>query len=953
MIPRSFVARVLFVLAAALLVPAPTAHAQQAAAKRPITHADYDSWRSISNPRLSRDGRFLVYTLVPQEADGELVLRNLTTGKETRSGIGTRPQPTGAVDEETGNPIPVSDVPPAFTSDGKYVVFQIRPSRQDADKAKKEKKKPEDQPKNAVGIMTVATGAVTRVERTKSFQVADDNPGFIAYLLEAKKDSAAPAARGRTKVDYGTDLVLRDLAAGTERTFPDVLEYSLSRDGKALVFVVSSRADQNNGAFSVNPSSPAPSVALLTGKGRYRKLTWDEKQTQAVFLADRGDSANTRTNYRLYRWDRQGQQAEELVSVATANFRSGMVISERSAIDFSQDGRAVYFGVAPTPEPERDSTADSGEDRVSVDLWHWKDDFIQPMQKVRAAQDRNRSYRAVYSRADRRLTQLADETMPTVNATADGRFAVGQDDRPYRTLVGVDANYADIYIVSTADGNRTRLIEKHQGAVTLSPTGKYGLYFRGKDWFIVSIADGGTKNLTTAIDASFVQEDFDSPSAAPSWGLSGWTRDEKYVLFNDRFDVWQVATDGSGAKNLTDGVGRKDKTIFRYARLEAPQPGEERGIDPAKPMLFAAVNEWTREEGFYRDRIDGGMPEKLIWAAKSFGGVTKAKDADVVILTQQSFNEFPDIQVTTSDFKALKKVTDANPQKAGLNWGNAELVRFKNVDGVQLSGMLIKPENFDPNKKYPMMVYIYEKLSQGLNRFVSPAPGTNINPAYYASNGYLVFQPDIVYTIGYPGQSALKCVLPAVQAVVDKGFVDENAIGIQGHSWGGYQIAYMTTQTKRFKAAAPGAVVVNMTSAYSGIRWGSGLPRQFQYEHTQSRIGGDIWEYPMRFIENSALFQLDRVQTPILTIHNDADDAVPWYQGIEYYLGLRRLGKEVYFFSYNGEPHGLRKRVNQKDYTVRLQQYFDHFLKGAPEPDWMLKGQPFLEKDKPKVTSDN
>jgi len=285
-------------------------------------------------------------------------------------------------------------------------------------------------------------------------------------------------------------------------------------------------------------------------------------------------------------------------------------------------------------------------------------------------------------------------------------------------------------------------------------------------------------------------------------------------------------------------------------------------------------------------------------------------------------------------------------------WGNAELVRFKNVDGVQLSGILIKPENFDATKKYPMMVYIYEKLSQGVNRFVNPSPGTSINPAFYASNGYLVLEPDIVYTIGYPGQSALNAVLPAVQAVVDKGIVKEDAIGIQGHSWGGYQIAYMTTQTNRFKAAAPGAVVVNMTSAYSGIRWGSGLPRQFQYEHTQSRIGGTIWEEPLRFIENSALFQLDRVQTPIMTIHNDADDAVPWYQGIEYYLGLRRLGKEVYFFSYNGEPHGLRKRVNQKDYTRRLQEYFDHFLKGAPAPDWMERGVPFLERDKPKVTSD-
>jgi len=334
--------------------------------------------------------------------------------------------------------------------------------------------------------------------------------------------------------------------------------------------------------------------------------------------------------------------------------------------------------------------------------------------------------------------------------------------------------------------------------------------------------------------------------------------------------------------------------------------------------------------------------------AKRFSTPAKAKNADIYFLTAPTFNEFPDLLVTGPDFKNLKKVSDANPQKAQLLWGTSELVRYKNLDGVALSGMLIKPENFDPAKKYPMIVYIYETLSEGLHQFVDPRPGTSINASFYASNGYLVYMPDIVYTIGHPGQSALKCVLPAIQAVVDKGFVDEKAIGIQGHSWGGYQIAYMVTQTTRFRAASAGAVVSNMTSAYSGIRWGTGLPRQFQYERTQSRIGGNLWQTPMLFLENSPVFRADRVQTPLLMLHNDNDDAVPWYQGIEYYLALRRLGKEVYMFNYNGEPHGLRKRVNQKDYTMRLQQFFDHYLKDAPLPEWMEKGIPYLQREKEK-----
>jgi len=262
----------------------------------------------------------------------------------------------------------------------------------------------------------------------------------------------------------------------------------------------------------------------------------------------------------------------------------------------------------------------------------------------------------------------------------------------------------------------------------------------------------------------------------------------------------------------------------------------------------------------------------------------------------------------------------------------------------------VKPENFDPTKKYPMIIYIYERLTDTLHGFRPPTVtrGQVINPTFYASNGYLVLMPDIAYKTGFPGQSAMKCVLPAIQAVADKGFVDEKAVGINGQSWGGYQIAYMVTQTNRFKAAVAGAPVSNMTSAYNGIRWGSGLPRQFQYEKTQSRIGETLWQAPMKYLENSPVFAADRVATPLMMIHNDQDDAVPWYQGVEYYLALRRLGKEVYLLNYNGEPHNLARRGNARDFALRMHQFFDHHLKGQPMPEWMVKGVPFLDRDKEK-----
>jgi dipeptidyl aminopeptidase/acylaminoacyl peptidase len=954
---RQSARRVIVLLLLAILL-APLTEAQVPAAKRALTHADYDGWRSIQSQQLSRNGKHLAYLLVPQDGDGEVIVRNLATGAEWRHTRGAQPvnQAPQAGPRQFGAS---ANARLNFTADSRFAVFQILPTKAETEKARKEKKKPEDRPKNALGIMDLATGQVARIERVKSFQVPEDGAGFIAYLLEPKPEekkedkkpeaAPAPAAGGRRnrekKKEYGSDLVLRSLADKSERTFADVLEYSFSDDAKSLVYAVSSKKEETDGIYAVTPGTPDAAAALLTGPGKYTKITWDEKQTQVAFLSDRDDAKAAQPRFKLYHWDRKSQAAAELVSTATPNFRDGLVISDKGAISFSLDGDRLFFGVAPAPEPEKDESDEAAqEERVVVDLWHWKDDYIQPMQKVRAERDRNRSYLAVFHLKEKKYVQLADKDMDSANPSSEGRWALGTDDRQYRMLVGYDTNYSDYFLVNTADGARRPLMKKQQWGLSWSPSGKYALFYDGKDWNTLSVPDGRMVNLTGRLGVNFWQEDHDSPNIAPPYGNAGWTADDKYVLLYDRYDIWQVAPDGSSAKILTDGAGRKEKVQFRYIRLDT----QEKFIDPAKPMLLRAESEWTRDSGFYRDRIDGGPPQKLLMASRYFSIPSRAKDTDVFLLSASTFNQYPDLLVTGPDFKDMKKVSNANPQKSHLLWGAAEHIRYKNIDGVQLSATLIKPENFDPSKKYPMIVYIYETLSEGLHRFVDPRPGHSINAAYYASNGYLVLMPDIVYTIGHPGQSALKCVLPAVQAVADKGFLNENAIGIQGHSWGGYQIAYMITQTNRFKAASAGAPVANMTSAYSGIRWGTGLPRQFQYERTQSRIGGSLWQSPLLFLENSPVFWADRVRTPLMMIHNDNDDAVPWYQGIEYFLALRRLGKEVYLFNYNGEPHGLRRRANQKDYCMRLQQFFDHYLKGAPKPEWMEKGIPYLEREKEK-----
>jgi dipeptidyl aminopeptidase/acylaminoacyl peptidase len=948
--------------------------------KRPLTHMDYDGWKNIQNQALSNDGKFLAYGLFPQEGDGEVVIRNLQTGTEWRQPAGARPLATPNL--ESDEPPPPINITISFTADSHFVIFSVFPAKADTDKAKRERRRADDLPKNGMVIVDLSTGTPTRIERVRNFQIPEKVGGVVAYLREpeaaragAGRGGAAPAegaaatapaaggtgaaagggaAGGRgARREFGSDLILRNLTTQAERTFPDALAYTLSKDGTALVYAVASHKEETNGLFLVAVGTDAAPHALLTGSGKYLRPTWDFDQTKLAFFSDRDDAKSKQPKEKLYLWDRKADTAVEVASSASHGMRDGFVISDKGAIAFSHDGKHIFFGVAPPDPPEVDPANEVlADDKVNGDLWRWNDEHIQPMQKVRAQQDRNRTYRAVYHIAEKKMVQLGDLSMAEVTPTEDGMWALGADNRQYAPMDEYDANYNDYYLVNTMTGERRPLFTKHPGNLQWSPDGKHLLYFADKNWNVISVPDGKITNLTGKLNVKFWREDTDTPGVPPPYGPAGWTLDGKYALVYDEFDVWQLSPDSGDAVNLTAGAGRTAHLEFRYARLggENRRDPEARWIDSSLPLLLRATNTDTFDTGFYRARVGTAVaPQKLIFAAKNFTAPTKAKDADVLVLTAGTFEEFPDLVITDSSFSKLQKVSNANPQQASVNWATAEMIHYLNDDGVPLKGILYKPENFDPNKKYPMIIYIYEKLSQNIHAYNPPQPRHTIQPSFYASNGYLILEPDIVYTTGNPGQSALKCVLPAIDSIVARGFVDEKNIGIEGHSWGGYQIAYMITQTHRFKAVEAGAPVVDMFSAYDGIRWGSGMPRQGQYERGQSRIGGSPWTTPLKFMENSTIFMVDRITTPVLILANDADTAVPWYQGIEFYLALRRLNKEAYMFSYNGEPHGLVRRPDQKDFSLRMQQYFDYWLKGAPKPEWMEKGIPYLDKDSEKA----
>ena len=833
-----------------------------------------------------------------------------------------------------------------------------------------------------------------------------EKSGAMPVAEGAEKQSGEDKADDKKKKkDYGTELVIRDLTEGRETRVDSVLTHQFTDDGARLVYTVSSKEEPAlDGVYAFDTANTGAVHALANGEGNYKRLALNRDQTRLAFVTDRADYESDEPVFELYGTPIDGREAQLWMSHAsTAGFPDGYAVSDKSEVSFSDEGSVVLFGIKQRPVPDADSSDDKDPltEDVEMDLWHWNDPYPQPRQLNIAQQMRDQTYESVFHIDERLFVQLADEDLLDVSLSHNGAVGFGTTDKAHAKRGSYEGTYVDAYVVDVRTGDRTLVAQQLPFGATLSPEGKYvawyggdghwvgydheggGGFEGGEDWFVHDVRSGETRNITESLDASFARHDWDTPNVARSYGSAGFTTGDEALLIYDRFDIWAVPTDSSsssgGPWRITEGVAREANMSLRYM----PTDPDARAIDSSQPILLMGTHQDTMATAFYTDNLAGNAPpiELLgVEARLTFRDVSD--NSNRVLFSRQTFSEYPDLWVASyqmgEDGNAgtvgdrdqaggpngvnghsgggtiapdpaisltdVRKLTDLGSQTTPYIWGNAELREFRSSDGLPLKGILITPEDFDPDKQYPMMVYIYETLHQGLHNFRHPSPGTSVNLSYYVSNGYVLWMPDIEYSTGYPGKDALKCVLPGINMLVDEGYIDDANIGIQGHSWGGYQIAYMVTQTNIFKAAEAGAPVSNMTSAYGGIRWASGLVRQFQYERTQSRLGGSLWETPLRYIENSPLFWADKINTPLLMIHNDADGAVPWYQGIELMMALRRLEKEAYMLNYNGEAHGLRQRHNQIDWTVRMQQFFDHHLRDAPPPGWMTDGIKGWEK---------
>ncbi|MGE6219313.1 prolyl oligopeptidase family serine peptidase [Nubsella zeaxanthinifaciens] len=934
------------------------------AQKKPLDHSVYDAWESVGSKQLSNNGLWANFIINVQEGDGNLYFQETApTNRKLKIARGSNA---------------------TFSPDSKFAALAIKPLFKDVRMAKIKKKKPDEMTKDTLAIVNLTSLAVTKVPRIKSFAFPNKGISIIAYQFEkpldtskkARSTSAMPEKNdndffadepttGNAASKEGTDLVVKNLITGIEKTYKYVSEYAFSEDGKLLAFACTGSkkdATAKPGVFLLNTEKWTLKT-LVKEKGNFKGFVFDEEGDHLAFLGETDPEKKEIKDYNIYYNSLTLDTAQVLVDNEIAGMPNKFVVSADGRLNFSKDGTKLFFGIAPVKLPKDTTLVDF--ENAKLDIWGYKDDYLQTVQLKNADRELRRSYLTaidVFS-SDPKIVPLTDAKLPdaTMLNEGDAPFVLASTDFGNRIASQwTGATKRDYYLVDVKNGSRKKIIEGLNGNVMASPSGQYILYFNreNSNWYTYQVATGKVTWLNNGMSVKFADEENDVPDYAGSYGMAGWTEDDKSVLIYDRYDVWAFSPDGKSApKNVTIGFGRSNNFTLRIERVSIGEErlgarvgrvnNENKYFKKNEVLLLDAFNNTTKENGFFRKAInDNKLPEQIVMEKAKFSSVVKADGAEMYIYDKGSYINSPDVYLT-KDFKTNTKISNTNPQQANYNWGTSELVKWTTPKGYKSEGILYKPENFDPNKKYPMIVYFYEKLSEGLYSYQAPAPTpSRLNIPYFVSNGYLVFTPDISYETGHPGKSAEEFINSGVEYLKKNAWVDGTKIGIQGQSWGGYQVAHLITATNMYAAAWAGAPVVNMTSAYGGIRWESGMNRQFQYEKTQSRIGATLWEKPELYIENSPLFNLPKVNTPVVIMSNDADGAVPWYQGIEMFTGLRRLGKPVWLLNYNNEAHNLVQRQNRKDIQIREQQFFDYYLKGAKAPVWMVGGIPATEKGK-------
>ena len=975
-----------------------------ASAGRQLTLNDLLTWKGIRSPALSNDGKWFAYILAPNEGDAEVVVRATAAGAtELRFPIG---DPAGAAAGGGGRGAAGGSPNPAISGNNKWVAFLEyassntgaagrggRGGRGGGAGAAAGGANANVPPKLA--IVELATGSKREFESVRSFKFAGDKSDWVAILHSAPAGAGgatggaggaaggAAAGGGAARGPAGTTLELVNLAGGTPVPIGDVAEFAFDNSGDWVAYAVSAAGDLGN-SVQLRQLSTSISRPLDVGKGQYRRLAWSDSNDALAVLRVLNDTSGADEQASVLGWTHAARAGDRTIEISAKSngVSGGLVVSSDRAPEWGEHESVIYFGLreprpprpratgAPFVPPNPGGVAPGGgaggqvaaapqtdAEVPSLILWHWKDPRPQPEQQVQEQQDRAFNYLAAYGVADAKVTRLADEAVRTVALGPKSTWAIGFDVTPYERDAGIKGfTFHDLYAVNVRTGER-KLIQKKVpggggggrggggGVANFSPDNSHYLYYDTGDYKLYDFTSGTTKTITTGVPAKFWNTEDDHNEVKPgiNGGLVGWSNDGSAVYVRDNWDVWRLPASGTGAVNIT-GNGLKDQ--IRYQARSISDPRDRGIIDPSKPLYFETYGEWTKKEGLAQvDALKGGA-KVMSWENDKVD-YRHARDADVWVYARQTVVKYPDWYAADGNLAGERRLTDANPQQKDVAWTpGARLIDYTCENGGgHHQGVLILPAGFEQGKKYPMLTYIYEKLSQGFNAYSEPNATRYSNASVYTSRGYAFFMPDIVYHVNDPGRSAVWCVVPAVKAAIATGIIDPARVGLQGHSWGGYQTTFITTQTKIFKTAVAGAPLTDMVSMFGSIYWNTGNTDASIFIASQGRFTGGPNDVPEAYTRNSPQNFAQNLSIPFMLLSNDRDGAVDFNQGVTYYNHLRDLGKDVILLEYAGENHGLARPANQKDYNLRMTEWFDTFLRDQPAPDWLKDGVPRLKME--------
>ncbi len=893
--------------------------------KRPLNVYDLAAFQVIKQSQISRSGKWISFYSEPYRGDPWLFV--ISADKKANKKF-------------------VRGKSPKISPGENYIAFRVLPGYDTIRALKLKGVSKKKFPKDSLYVYVTQSGTVLKYPKLKSLIVPQEEGnvlGFLQYLPDSiskkQKDQALKTYKLNILLPPGTNLT----------TFENISEATVSGNGQTVAFCryIEDSTAQTSTIFAYFPATNRTD-SLYSINGIIKKLTLSNDGKHLAFIQTT-DTSGTKV-YSLLLLDISGKSVKTIVDTNTSSIPNKWTVSEHSEITFSGDGTKLFFGIAPKPEPPAKDTIPEDEKPV-VDIWSWTDSILMTQQLADKEDDEKLSYTTVYHLTSGKIVRLQQNKYQRIRfyqkRNADKALLI--DPTPYLKQRSWDYPWwNDYYVIDLKTGKKT-LAARKTSIAYMSPSGKYVVWynFRDSSWYSQNLETNTGYKLTDNLNVKFYDEENDIPAPAGPYGFAGFSPDEKFVYLYDRYDVWAFDPSGQSVGFcLTAGYGRKNNIQLRLLDLNT----DDDYLNP-EATIVKAFNKTTKDAGFFKlnSFTDKNTPKQLILTPHYYYRVTKAKNANKIIFQRSAVDEYPDIWYSDLNFKRPTRLSNLVNQQKPFIWATVELVKWTTTEGKTEEGLLFKPANFDPSKKYPMIVYYYELYSDQLHRYFYPVPSRSIiNPIHYASNGYIVFIPNIRYKTGYPGMSAYNYVISGTLSLVEKyPWIDKAHIGLQGQSWGGYETAYIITQTGMFAAAMAGAPVSNMTSAYGGIRWKTGLSRMFQYEKTQSRIGGTLWDKLPLYIYNSPVFYAPKITTPLLIMHNDNDGAVPWYQGIELFVALRRLNKPVWLLNYNGQPHNLKaKSPDCMDLTIRMMQFFDHYLKEKPMPYWMKYGIPATEKGK-------